>query len=317
MESNVFHSRTVVDTHHTPPCLPSYHTNFQNATLATTDMNTSISVTLTHTYSNRMLSSHDIRPGVALSPADSIVLPSRGLAREPPSISAITTSQLERTAVSAYSTPSKSTDATLSVAPIPDRFNLTSVDTELTHCAPEVYYTILSSLCNSLSSSYDGPFAQCDHFMGSRVTSGVVHRTTLGSYVETRESSATATHDSGCNVESGNAKPSKLGGQEDRSTVTTEVPSTTDPYIPATFSSVTRTANMSLAPPVTINSSRIWSPTGHPNMSTGTEVSSNGSLPVPGAPPSVPPELASIGHAATSRHIFVLVCLWTMAMLYS
>jgi hypothetical protein len=340
---------TAID--HAPPYVPSYHTDFQNATLATTKANLSVETSCEYTIVSRatgmidfkgvvdaskgtMLSGHAARPMVALSTASSIVVPSLDSQRESPSAYTTAVSRFEPTTVFVPSIWSKDFDTVVPTLADLEQNRSMGADTGLTHCALGGYYPVLSSLCSTLSGVYDGMTAQNVYTTSPRLVLDATNQTAIGSYTEAREPRTSAVLSSEDGTERASAQATKSRGQGDLPVAATQASSTTVPYQTLeksqygetdgstihpydTVSSVTHPPSVSLKPQTTICTSGAWNLTGLSNKNTRTEAATNWSVSVPSTSPSAPPTLASTGHMATPRCISVLICLWAISILHN
>lgn len=341
---------TAID--HAPPHIPSYHTDFQNATLASTKLNLSVSTTCEYKFLSRttsmidfkgesedlsketMLSENGVGPIVALSTTDSIVVPSLDLQGGLPSTDTTAVSRVEPTAVFVSSMWSKSFDAVVSSLTDLQQNHSTDTNIESTHCTLGEHHTISSSPYSTLSGVDGVTTARNKSTPSSRLVLDATDHIAIGSYTEAQEPRISAAPSSGDGTERPSAQVTKPRSQGDSPVAATEASSTAVlPYQSVeksrhgeidrstirpydTVPIVTHSPEVSLLLQTTICTSETRNPTGLSNTNTPTENATNGSVLAPSAPPSAPPTFASTGHMATSRCIWVLMCLWSMTMFH-
>lgn len=340
---------TAID--HAPPHIPSYHTDFQNATLASTKTNLSVSTTCEYKFLSRttnmidskgepadsseetMLSENSVGPIVALSTADSIVVPSLDLQGGLTSTDTTAVGRFEPTAVFVSSVWSKSFDAVMSSLTDLQQNHSTDTNIESTHCTLGGHLTIPSSPYSTLSSVDAVTTARNNSIPSSRLVLDATDHTTIGSYTEAQEPRISAAPSSRDGTERPSAQVTKPRSQGDFPVAATEVSSTAVPYQSVeksrheeidrstiqpydTVPIVTHSPGVSLVPQTSTCTSETGNPTGLSNTNTPTENATNGSVLAPSTPPSAPPTFASTGDMATSRCIWVLMCLWSMTMFH-
>jgi len=341
---------TAID--HVPPHVPSYHRDFKNATLATTEANLSVETGCQYTFVSRTttnvikfegavnsskettLSEHAIGPTTTLSTANSTVAPSLISQGKSPSAYTTAVSRAQTTTLSGPSVWSQVFDTAVPTLTNLEQNQSVDVDYELIHCAFEGYYTALSSLCSTFSGVYNGMTAQHHSITSPRPILDAPDQTAINSYTEARESRTPALLSLENCTERVNAQATKTRGQGDHPIVATEASSTTAPYQALeesrygdnggsvfhpydTVSRVTRLTSAIPTPQLTICTSGTWNLTSLSDTHTRIEAATNRSKSVTSTPPSAPPILASTGHIATSRCIWVLVCLWAISILHS
>ena len=275
---------------------------------------------------------------VALPTASSIAVPSLGSQQESPSANTTTLRQAESTAVFIPSIWSKDFNTVVPTVTNPEQNRSTDVDTEWTHCAPGEYYTVFSSLCSTLSGIYGGMTAQNDPSTSSELVLDATNQTAIELYTGTRQPRTSAVLSSEDSTERAILQATESRGRGDRSAAATGPKSTTAPYQTLeksrygdtdegtirpfdTASSITRPPSASPTPQPTICTSGQWNlnSLSSPNTRTEAAISVSVSLTrsLTSTPPSVPPTLASTGHIATSRCIWILICLWAISITHT
>jgi hypothetical protein len=340
---------------HAPPHVPSYHTDFQNTTITSTKTNLSVSTTCEYKFFSRTtgmidfegepadlseettLPENGVGPIVALSTADSIVVPSLDLQEGLPSTDTTAVSRVEPTAVFVSSMWSKSFDSVVSSISDLQQNRSTDTNIESTHCSLGGHHTIPSSPYSTLSGVHDVTTAR-NNSTSSRLVLDTTDHTAIGSYTKAQEPRISAAPSSGDGTVRPSAQVTKPRSQGDLPVAATEASTTAVPYQSleksrygeidrstirpyGTVPIVTHSPGVSLVPQTTICTSETWNPTGLPNTNTRTENATNGSVSAPSAPPIAPPiappTFASTGPMTTSRYIWVLICLWTMSMFHT
>ena len=339
---------TAID--HATPHVPSYHTDFQNVTLASTKANLSFSTTYKffstatgmidfkeesiHSSKEATLYGHAVGPMVILSTANSIVVPSLDLQVSLPSTDTTAVSRADSTAVFVPSMGSKSSDTLVSSMTDLQQNCPTDTNIDSIHCTPGGHYTVLSDPCSTLIDANASTTSRNDFTASSRMVLSATDHTAIGVFTEAQEPRFSAIPTSGVGTEQASAQATKSRGQGNLPIAATEVSSSAVPYQTLEKSQdgdldgstirpydtapiVTHPPGISLTPHTTSCTSGTLKPTGLSNTDTWTKSATNGSVSAPSTPPSVPPTFASTGNSATSRCAWVLICLWSMAILHT
>lgn len=331
-----------------PPYVPSYSARFQNATRAITKTKSSpltpceyisLSRTSEMIYLNgpssggRVMSETAVEPIVALSTADSIVLPSLDFQEQLPSEYTTTSNRREPISVFVPSIWCKDFDTVVPTKTTPDQYSSTGAIFDLTRCDFGSYYTVFSSLCGSLSGAYVCTTDHDDCTTTSRLIEKATNYTSRSPSTETQETRTSAVLSPENITEQINASTSKPRDQGhfpapstnasfmavtqqtvDRSPHGSIDGSTTRPY--DTVPSVMDAPSASITPQTPTPSSWPWSRTGLSYRNSWTQTAINGSVSALTTPTSAPPTFASTGQMVASRFAWVLMCLLAIAMIH-
>lgn len=331
-----------------PPHVPFYHTRFQNVTRAITRTNSSSPTPCEYTSvskasgmiylkgppsGGRVASETAVEPIVALSTAESIVLPSLNFQGQSTSGYTTISNRVGPTAASNHSTWRKDFDTVVPTKTVPEQDRPTGADIDLAQCDLRSYYTVLSSLCSNFSGAYVGATDHEDCTTTSRLTEEATNYTGRSPSTETQETRTSAVLSIGNITEQINASASKPRGQGHFPTPSTKASftavtqqtleesrhesidgSTTRPS--DTVASMTGAPSVSITQQTTTCNSWLWDQTVLSYRNTGTQIATNGSVSAPTMPTSAPPTFASTGLMVPPRLTCVLMGLWAIAMIH-
>ena len=335
---------------HNPLHVLSYHTNFRNTSLTTTEVDPSILTTgqrtsfsgatgvigwddLVDHSKEAMFSEHTIGPIDALSSAHSIVVPTLSSRMRPSSSSITATSRLGLTSLVISSKWDNSSDVAVPTITNAEPYQWASTNTSPTHCVSGKYYGALSDLCSSFNPGHGDTTARDNATSSLNSVPGAANLTTRSSCTEVQGLPTSSVVSPGDDTEQPLAQGTESRGWGDFPMTTTELQSRTitdqssekPQYAEINGSrirtydatpSVTHLTSASIMSQMSTCTSEIQSQMNISNADTPSEAATNDTLAAPSTTSSPLPTLASTAHLATTRRIWVLVCLGAMVIFH-